>query len=120
MIKFLLVSALGFSISVYAQSKSADYTIKIHVSATRIGVDCGVFNGNSSCKTVQQLTAQIDGAKYELQSETFFPKGIVALGDYQAKLIKNTVKPTHEFSREYDLVFPDGSTRKFRVIGQTE
>jgi len=67
----------------------------------------------------QQLTILIDGVKYELESETFFPKGIVALGDYEAELIDDQ-KPTHEFTRAYDLIIPDGSTRKFRVIGQTE
>ena len=59
-------------------------------------------------------------AKYELESSTFFPKGIVALGDYKAKLVSDQVKPTHEFNRTYELMFPDGSTRKFRVTGQAE
>lgn len=114
-----IVSAV-LSLPIYAQSKATDYGVKIHVSASHIGYDCGVANGDSSCRSVQQVSATIDGAKYELESETFFPKGVVALGDYQAKLVSDEQKPTHEFSRVYDLMFPDGSTRKFRVMGQTE
>jgi len=53
-------------------------------------------------------------------SETVLPKGVVALGDYKARLVNDKQKPTHEFTRDYDLKFPDGSTRKFSVIGQTE
>ncbi len=115
----LIVSASVLSAPTYAQ-KNADYPIKVHVAASHIGTDCGVTKGDSSCKSVQQVTVTIDGAHYELQSETFFPKGIVALGDYQAKLTDDQQKPTQEFTRTYDLMFPDGSTRKFRVIGQTE
>lgn len=118
-VALLFVVAMAISVSAHAQ-KSADYAVKLHISASRIGYDCGVTSGNSSCKSVQQITAVVDGAKYELESETFFPKGIVALGDYQAKLVSDEQKPTQEFNRTYDLMFPDGSTRKFRVIGQTE
>jgi hypothetical protein len=109
-----------FSLPLFAASPSADYNLTIHVSQTRIGSDCSVSQGDSSCKSAQQLSVLVDGAKYELESETFFPKGIVALGDYKARLIKDQQKPTHEFNRAYELMFPDGSTRKFRVTGQVE
>ncbi|MHB1937863.1 MAG: hypothetical protein ACYCOR_14920 [Acidobacteriaceae bacterium] len=39
---------------------------------------------------------------------------------HKARLIKDKQKPTHEFNRSYELMFPDGSTRKFRVTGQVE
>ena len=74
----------------------------------------------SSCRATQVLDAVIDGKKYELRSETILQKGVVALGDYKAKLVSDKQKPTHEFTREYDMMFPDGSTRKFTVIGQME
>jgi hypothetical protein len=121
MTRFALFSALMLSLSAYPQTvrwtntNSADYTVNIHVSASRIGIDCS----GSSCKSVQELTVLIDGVKYELESETFFPKGVVALGDYKAALIEDKQKPTHEFTRSYDLMFPE-TTRKFRVTGQME
>jgi hypothetical protein len=100
---------------------AADYTTGVHVTASRIGSDCGeVSKGTSSCRATQMLEAAVDGKKYELRSETILQKGVVALGDYKAKLVSDKQKPTHEFTREYDLMFPDGSTRKFSVIGQME
>jgi hypothetical protein len=92
----------------------------IHVTASRIDSSCGVFKGVSSCPGTQEITANIDGKKYELQSATFFPKGIVALGDYKAVLVDEPTKPTGEFTRTYNLLFPDQSKRKFYVIGQME
>jgi len=114
-----LVFVALLSIPASAQ-KGASYPVKVHVSASRIGYDCAVSRGNTACESVQQLTAVVDGVKYELESETILPRGVVALGDYQAKLLEDEQKPTHEFKRAYELMFPDGSTRKFRVIGQTE
>ena len=116
----VLLCAMAVSLPMVAQAKSADYAVKVHVSGSRIGEDCGVSRGSSNCSSVQILTVAIDGAKYELESETLLPKGIVALGDYPAKLTEDQQKPTHEFTRAYELKFPDGSARKFRVIGQTE
>jgi hypothetical protein len=122
MTKLVLIFALILSPLASSQTtrwtkrNSADYTVNIHVAASRIGIDCD----SASCKNAQILSVLIDGIKYELQSETYFPKGIVALGDYKAALIGDKAKPTREFTRTYDLMFPDKSTRTFRVIGQTE
>ncbi len=103
----------------FCQSK-AGYTIPVHVMETHIGLSCTTTKGTSSCKSTQVLTAQVEDKKYELESETFFSKGLVALGDYQAKLGDHKEKPTGEFTRSYNLMFPDGSTRTFNVIGQIE
>ncbi len=75
---------------------------------------------HSSCGSVQQISVLIDGAKYEMESVTALPKGIIALGDYKAKLVKDQQKPTREFNRTYSLMFPDGSTRDFVVTGELE
>ena len=119
MTKTVLALSLLFSLPLFAQSPSADYNLNIHVSESRIGTVCGpVFN--TSCDSLQELSVLIDGAKYELESKTVLTKGIVALGDYKAKLVKDQQKPTHEFNRTYELMFPDGSTRQFIVTGQVE
>lgn len=121
MTKTILALSLLFSLPLFAASPSADYNITIHVSESRIGTDCGsVIKGDSFCKSVQKLSVMIDGAKYELEAETRTPKGIIAIGDYKAKLVKDQQKPTHEFSRIYELMFPDGTTRQFTVTGQIE
>ena len=103
----------------FGQSKTG-YTIPVHVLESHIGLSCTTTKWTSSCKSTQVLTALVEGKKYELESETFFAKGIVALGDYHAKLSNHKEKPTEEFTRSYDLMFPDGSTRTFNVIGQME
>jgi hypothetical protein len=111
MSKIILALTLLFCLPLFAASPSADYNINIHVSESRIGT------GRAN---VQELSVLVDGAKYEMESLTNLPKGIVALGDYKAKLVKDQQKPTHEFNRTYELMFPDGSTREFMVTGQIE
>ena len=111
MTKSILALTLLFSLPLFAASPSADYNLTIHVSESRIGT------GRAN---TQDLSVLVDGVKYEMESLTIFPKGIVALGDYKAKLVKDQQKPTHEFSRIYELMFPDGTTRQFTVTGQVE
>ena len=118
--KHIFLLGLLFCAPAIAQMSGPGDVASIHVSTSRIASDCGVFRGVSSCKATQEITADIDGKKYELQSETFFPKGIVALGDYKAVLVDEKTRPTGEFTRTYDLLFPDQSKRRFYVIGQTE
>jgi hypothetical protein len=111
MTKSILALSLLFSLPLFAASPSADYNLTIHVSQSRIGT------GRAN---TQELCVLVDGAKYEMESLSNLPKGIVALGDYKAKLVKDQQKPTHEFNRTYELMFPDGSTREFVVTGQVE
>jgi hypothetical protein len=119
MTKTILALTLLFSLPLFAASPAADYNLTIHVSESHMGTICGsVFN--DSCRSLQQLSVIIDGAKYELEAETVLPKGVVALGDYKGKLIKDQQKPTHEFNRSYSLMFPDGTARDFVVTGQVE
>jgi hypothetical protein len=115
----LLLLIFAAPLLAFSQSK-ADYTIPVHVLESHIGLSCDTNKGTSTCKSTQVLTAQVEGKKYQLQSETFFSKGLVALGDYSAKLGDHKEKPTGEFTRSYSLMFPDGSTRTFNVIGQSE
>lgn len=120
MTKTVLALSLLFTLPLFAQSPDAGYTINIHVSESRIRPFCGVMNGSSSCVPVRHLSVLINGAKYELESENYHAKAIVALGDYKARLVQDQQKPTHEFNRTDDLMFPDGSTRQFVVTGQLE
>lgn len=106
--KAVLVVFLLCSLPVFAQSKDPGYDIQAHIVESHI--DSGA----------QYLTAVINGSKYELKSANTASKGVVALGDYKAKLIAQQQKPTHEFTKIYNLLFPDGSFRAFLVIGQME
>jgi hypothetical protein len=90
--------------------KPADYTITVHVSASRLVL---------AARGAQDLDVIIDGKKYELQS--YLGVGdLLALGDYKAKLIQNDQKTTYDSYQAYEFLFPDKKTRRFDVIGQIE
>ena len=82
MTKTILALSLLFSLPLFAASPSADYNLTIHVSESRIGT--------GRATDTQDLCVLVDGVKYEMESLTSFPKGIVALGDYKAKWSRTT------------------------------
>jgi hypothetical protein len=98
-------------LSVYAFAGTApnpaDYTISVHVTRTRsVGLD-------------GRLNIVIDGKKYELQAGAV-PQGVLALGDYKAKVVRDEHKESYYSIREYEFLFPDNKTRRFTVVGETE
>jgi hypothetical protein len=98
------------TISWASDPKPADYSITIHVSATRTAsVGIGV----------QDLDVIIDAKKYELMSDRVIGQ-LLALGDYKAKLVEDSHKTTYDSYQVYEFLFPDGKTRKFQVVGQIE
>lgn len=107
--------AVLLALSAFAWAKEnpnlADYTINVHVSASRTASG-GVHNA------WQRLNVLIDGKKYELESG--FPNELLALGDYKARLIKDEHPTTYDSFQVYEFLFPDQKTRKFTVVGQTE
>lgn len=106
--KFLAVVVLLFSAFAWAESdpNPTDYTLKIHVSSSRI------TEHNSL-----RLTATIDGKKIELSS---VGPALVVPGDYKAKLIRDDHKHAYDFYQVYEFLFPDGKTRKYYLVGITE
>jgi hypothetical protein len=85
-----------------------EYTINIHISSSSI-----------SGRSRQDLSAVIDGKKYELLCECA-TGAVLALGDYKAKLVKDEHKTTYDSIRVYEFLFADRKTRGFEVVGQTE
>jgi hypothetical protein len=101
----LLLSTFAFA----TDPNPADYTITVHVSATRI------FSGSLA----QDLDVLINGTKYELSSELSLNQ-LLALGDYKAKLVKDEHRNAYDSYQVYEFLFPDGKTRKFSVVGKIE
>jgi hypothetical protein len=66
----------------------------------------------------QMLHVVIDGKKYERQS-VLEMGGVLALGDYKAKLVKDQPRGSDSL-QVYEFLFPDKKTRQFRVGGLTE
>ena len=83
-----------------------DYAINVHVTSSY------VLNGD------QGLDVLINAKKYQLRG--ILRGGLLALGDYKAKLTKDQHPAPYLSSQEYELLFPDGKTRKFELTGQSE
>jgi len=87
-----------------------EYPITIHVTSSYY--QGGVFGRQ------QELDVVVDGRKYSLAGAT--SATLLALGDYKAKLVRDTHKTTYESYQEYELLLPDKKTRRFVVVGQSE
>jgi hypothetical protein len=94
-----------------ATSDSAEYTVTVHVQSSH------VLDTYMKSSTVQHLDVLIDGKKYELECAGGL---VVPVGDYKAKISQEKISPNHEYSRGYQLLFSDGSTRKYGVVGESE
>jgi hypothetical protein len=106
---FLLCSAFC-----WAASASSDYSVDVHVSATRLVRD------TRSVGRYQALTVTIEGKKYELESLDY-PNALLMLGDYKARLAKDQHwTGPYDSYRVYEFLFPDNKKRQFLVVGQSE
>lgn len=102
--------------AVFAQSKPDNYSIVVHVTASRIGVE----SWGDSVRSVQKLNATIDGKKYELEHSQLRGVSLLRVGDYRAKLIEQNNTNSYELNQTYEFKFADGTTRKFEVVGTEE
>ncbi len=96
-----------------ANPNPAEYTVNVHVSTSRMVIE------GSSIARQQKLNVVIDGKKYELESD-ISPNALLALGDYKAKLVKDGHRGKYDSVQVYEFLFPDSTTRQFRVVGQAE
>ena len=87
-----------------------DYTINVHVTSSY-----KLFIGSAP---QQGLAVVIDGKKYQLGGQ--YKGGLLALGDYKAKLSRDQHPNAYESNQEYELLFPDNKTRTYTVFGQIE
>ena len=111
----LLAFALLFSGWAWsaAPPKEAQYNINVHVVASR-----SVMRSEHAPR-YQYLNVTIDGKNYELESVRGI-SGTLRLGDYKARLETDDGKNDHDFYKVYEFQFPDGKTREYLVVGQTE
>ena len=109
----------------WAKPKPADYTITVHVQSSRVFNMCHDILGHPTCDTKQHLSVVIEGKKYELDSNGYFDV-LLRTGDYKAKLLPDEQRDgdiplgEYEYRRKYEFLFPDGKTRKYTVVGETE
>jgi hypothetical protein len=104
----------------WGSPKPADYTVAVHVQSSHQVSECKGSSSLMRCPIKQHLNAVIDGRKYELNSKDDLDL-VLRPGDYKAMLLPDSSPSgAHEYQMEYELLFPDGSTRKYRVVGESE
>jgi hypothetical protein len=106
----------------------ADFSITVHVQSSNLVSLCqdswGMLNPGglgkaSHCGTVQHLVALVNGKKYELDSVD--PQQLaLRIGDYKAKGDDNIPPEAYEYRIAFEILFPDGTTRMYRVVGGSE
>ncbi len=69
----------------------------------------------------------VNGRKYELLGPTtnkkIFAVGgtlVLRTGDYQAKTVKSNDEHPYEYALVYEFLFPDGETRQYYVVSESE
>ncbi len=109
-----LAGSLGF-----AQSASSQYPLTVSIERSRVDTQRPSVNGSSLCRPHLNLAAVIDGRHFELEGSKV-RSAVLALGDYKAKLIADEHSKTYLSEAVYELQYPDGSTEKFSVIGESK
>ncbi len=117
---FLILLTIATCVPMFAINSKvdpADYNIPVHVSGAAYAP------GNPLS---QILTVAIGGKHYELYGGTSSAKaymhgnGLLNPGDYRARLKVDEHKTPFESIQSYEVLLPDGTTRIFEVIAQSE
>lgn len=111
----LLAPALAFAAD---KPNPADYTVTIHVQSSHLIDICSSDIKGATCGWTQSLTVLIDGTKYEIMDQRY-DNAVLRLGDYKARIVKDDTSRAYEYTRTYELLFADGATRKYNVIGES-
>jgi len=105
----LMTPALAFADKKPAPNP-ADYTITVHVYSSQ------VIDRTGTPKQI--LDVVIDGKKYELEALPYID--VLPVGDYKAKIFNEKISSNQQYSRVYELLFTDGTTRRYDVVGESE
>ena len=102
------------------KANPAEYTIPVHVSVARVVPECPSPEV-SQCGSFLVLEVTIAGTKYELQGGLVGGKvGVLAPGDYKARVASEFRNPSGVFGRVYELLLLDNSAWQGVVSGISE
>ena len=112
---FATVFAVTASIPAARAADAKDFPIKVHVISSEVRPYGPISPYDTQC-----LTVLIDAKKYELACITGLGevKLPIHTGDYQGRLVKDEAKEAGEFDRKYEILFADGKTAKYSVVGE--
>lgn len=108
----------------WPKPKPADYALTVQVQSSRLVLECDKGLGGLACGRSLYLNVVIDGKKYELDAGGY--DYLLRVGDYKAKLLPDDSSASdnppaaYEYRRNYEFLFPDGKTRKFSVVGESQ
>jgi hypothetical protein len=124
--KSLFALLLLAPVLAWAKPKPADYTITVHVQSSHMSYECDstLAIGHPDCGKRQHLNVIIDGKKYELDGGQ--RDYLLRVGDYKAKVLADdsqddsSPEGSYEYRLKYEFLFPNGKTRKYLVVGESE
>jgi len=120
LVLLILTAAAGWAEK--PKPNPSDFTIDIHVQASRMKAECGdVTGGSNLCFWYQYLSVTVDGKRLELRGNLMTKaEYVLKLGDYKAKVSKEDVTKSYGYQRTYQLLFPDGAVAEYLVVGESE
>jgi hypothetical protein len=129
MTKFLFAIFLLMPVFAWAKPNPADYPITVHVTSSRLVMEChsvlGI--GRTLCSQQLYLSATINGKKFGLKAAGDDYQYILRLADYNAKMIPDGppypddyAPREYEYRQQYEFLFSDGKTRKFSIVSEGE
>jgi hypothetical protein len=117
----MLFSTLAWSAD---KPNPADYTIKVHISATHIRHFCSERGADVRCDDGIYADAILNGKKIELLGGDVIDKKVGMLiipGDYPVRLTKDIHNADSTAIRqEYDILLPDGTVWHCVTTGISE
>jgi hypothetical protein len=120
--KFLFAMILLIPALAWAKSNPGDYTIVVHVQSSQMTSLCNDTLGHPYCWMRDRLAVLIDGKKYTLDSKDL-PDALLRTGDYKARIVADDTSislAAYDTSCVYEFLFPDGKTRKYILVGESE
>lgn len=106
--------------SIGAAQNSGGFPVTVHVYAAHWFTTLCTSGGGDACD-LQSLDITIGGKKFQILTSDYRHEiWLMKLGDYKARLVKDAHKPTGETHRVYELLLPNGQTRRFVVVGESE
>ncbi len=107
----LLQSSCVWAAKVKASPNPAIYPLTIHVACSFLRQE---YNGTYA-RAIVHLGVTLNGNLLDLVTQdSLLP---FALGDYKARLVKDTSPDSYEIDQTYELLLPDGKLRTFSVSG---
>jgi len=109
----LILTSAHLVLGADAKNDPSQFPLAVHVSASTYAIPTNTGYG------YELVTATIGGKHYQLGGP---PKGngLLNPGDYQARLSMDVHKTRYESLQQFEILFPDGTTRRFDVIAQSE